>query len=129
MVHKQRRTEPDATVLPDGGGVEVGGHDRLRDLRDPENYEFQETPHGEKIHIVATGLPPSMLVRGRQADGTASEDADKALCGTVSDYAAVPDEELPADEGDDLRRFCSRCIRHAAAKQLLDVGKFEDRPL
>jgi len=87
-------------VTDDEGGVEVGGHDRIRRLRDPSNYEFQETPHGEKIHVVAVGFPPSMLVRGRQAEGSASEDASKALCGTVSEFEGVP-----------------------------DAGKFEDRPL
>lgn len=118
---------PDEDVRTDGGGVEVGRHERLRELRDPSNYEFGETPYGEKIHIVGTGLPPSMLVLGRQAEGTASEDADKALCGVVSEFENA--EDVPGDPGDDLRRFCSRCSRQAAAEQLLDRGKFEEVPL
>jgi hypothetical protein len=104
-------------------------HDHLRRLRDPSNYEFKATPHGEKLHIVGVGLPPSILVRGRQAEGSASAGADIALCGTVSEFEDVPDEEIPADPEDDLSRFCLRCSRQASAKHLLNRGKFEDRPL
>lgn len=122
-MEEHRRTTADASNTTAG----VGGFDRLQELRDPSNYEFREAPAGDKIHIVATGFPPSMLVRGRQAEGTASDDAEKSLCGVVTEFEEAAD--VPSDPGDDLRRFCSRCVRQASAKQLLDRGKFEDVPL
>jgi len=99
--------------------------DRISELRDPSNFEFMESPKGEKIHIVGTGLPISMLVLGGQSEGRYDDDDQKALCGLVSDFEPVDD--LPEDVNRVLDRVCTRCNRQAG--YIRNKGKFEEVPL
>lgn len=121
--------DDDPEVRADGGRVEDDDEDGrpLQETKDPSNYEFMSTPTGEKVHIVGVGMPPSFLELGRRATRSAPDDANKALCGTVTEFEEADD--VPEDPGDDLTKWCLRCTGHAAAKGLHDRGKFEDRPL
>lgn len=97
----------------------------IDELRDPSNFEFMRTPHGSKIHIVGTGLPESMLVRGGRASGRYSDDAEKALCGVVSEFEPV--DVVPDEVNWVLDRVCTRCNRQA--HRIRNKGKFEEIPL
>lgn len=105
--------------------ISTDGRDRIDELRDPENFEFMESPNGDKIHIVGTGLPTSMLVLGGRQEGRYDEDDEKALCGLVTDFEPV--EEIPQDVNGVLDRVCTRCNRQAG--YIRNKGKFEEVPL
>lgn len=98
---------------------------QLEELHDPSNFEFMESPSGDKIHIVGTGLSPSMLVRGGRAQGVYSHDDQKALCGLVTDFTAT-DKSLN-DVNDVINHVCERCAKQSG--YIRDKGKFEDIPL
>jgi hypothetical protein len=110
--------------MSDGGGC-AGGTDRLDELRDPSNFEFMKSENGEKIHIVGTGLPTSMLVHGGRAEGRYDDDDHKALCGLVSDFE--PADEIFEDVNEVLDRVCTRCNRQAG--YIRNKGKFKEVPL
>jgi len=99
--------------------------DRIDELRDPSNFEFGTTPQGEKIHIVGTGLPISMLVLGGQEAGEYGDDEQKALCGTVAEFDT--DVEVPDGVTDVLDQVCTRCNRQAG--YIRNRGKFDEVPL
>lgn len=97
----------------------------ISELRDPSNFEFMETPHGSKIHIVGTGLPTSMLVLGGRAEGRYGDEDEKALCGVVADFD--PADDVPDDVNGVLDRVCTRCNRQAG--YIRNRGKFSEVPL
>lgn len=99
--------------------------ERASKLADPLNFEFMETPHGSKIHIVGTGLPTSALVLGKRTIDDIPDDAEKALCGVVSEF--TPADDIPDDVTGVIDRVCIRCNRHAW--RIRDRGKFEEVPL
>jgi len=101
--------------------------ERIEQLEDPTNFEFKRTPHGKKIHIVGTGLPTSMLVRGGRASGKYGEGAEKALCGVVSQFMDVEDGEIPGPEEGVATEVCYRC--NSQAWRIRNKGKFEEVPL
>jgi len=107
------------------GTTETDDRDPIDELRDPENFEFMESASGEKIHIVGTGIPTSMLVRGGRAQGEYDEDDQKALCGLVSDFEAT--DEVPEDVNGVLERVCTRC--NLQANKIRHKGKFKEVPL
>lgn len=102
------------------------GTDWLEKRRDPENYEFGTTPHGEKTHIVGTGLPVSILTLGKQAAGDVPDGSDKALCGVVAEFDTSV--EPPEDVAEVLDKVCISCNRQAQTK-IANSGKFEEVPL
>lgn len=107
------------------GGTEMDGDEYMRQLRDPENFGFMESRTGNQIHIVGTGLPPSILVMGGQSSGRYDEGDEKALCGLVSEFE--PAEEVPDDVQGVLDRVCTKCNRQAG--HIRNKGTFEEVPL
>lgn len=105
---------------------EMTPEEQIKERRDPSNYEFGETEYGLKIHIVATGLPVSMLVRGGRASGDYGEGERKALCGHVADFETGVDPPTTIDGA--LDEICTRC-RHQASPRIANKGKFEEVPL
>lgn len=95
------------------------------ELDDPSNYEFMETPNGEKVHIVGTGLPTSILVRGGRAMGDYGPEDEKAICGTVSAFQSA--EDVPTEIDEAMDRICTRCVRQSY--RIRGRGKFSEVPL
>lgn len=99
--------------------------DRISKLRDPSNFEFMRSPSGSKIHIVGTGLAPSLLAMGKKTSGDVPDGAEKALCGLVTTFEDV--DEMPEGVNDVLDAVCTRCNRQAG--YIRNRGKFEEVPL
>lgn len=98
---------------------------QMDELEDPSNYEFMVTPTGGQIHIVGTGLPTSMLVRGGREEGRYSEDEQKALCGVVSEFS--PTDTVPTEFDEVVNQVCTQC--RYQSEYIHDKGKFKNIPL
>lgn len=79
------------------------------------DYEWGQTPHGDKYHIVQQTKNTALLIGGR-ASGMYGDADRQALCGLVADYDTDVDD--PDYDGD----ICLDCRRKAGQLAIQPEG-------